>query len=51
MTKGNEYSLFLLPATDTEVQNTIKQLKEGASGRDGITSASDNIAKPITRIV
>ena len=59
MPKGNEYSLFLLPATDNEVKNIIKQLKDGASGttgRDGITSSSlkivsDNIAKPITRIV
>ena len=56
MPKGNEYSLFLLPATDKEVKNIIKQLKDGASGRDGITSlslklVSDDIAKPITRIV
>ena len=56
MPKGNEFSLFLLPATDNEVKNIIKQLKDGASGRDGITSSSlkivsDNIAKPITRIV
>ena len=56
MPKGNEYSLFLLPATDKEVTNIIKQLKDGASGRDGITSlslklVSDDIAKPLTRIV
>ena len=56
MPKGNEYSLFLLPATDKEVKNIIKQFKDGASGRDGITSlslklVSDDIAKPITRIV
>ena len=56
MPKGNEYLLFLLPATDKEVKNIIKQLKDGASGRDGITSLSlkivfDDITKPITRIV
>ena len=56
MPKGNEYSQFLLPATDKEVTNIIKQLKDGASGRDGITSlslklVSDDIAKPLTRIV
>ena len=56
MPKGNEYSLFLLPATDKEVKNIGKQLKDGASGRDGITSlslklVSHDIAKPITSIV
>ena len=56
MPKENEFSPFLLPITDKEVKNIIKQLKDGASGRDGITSSSlklvsDNIAKPITRIV
>ena len=56
MPKGNEHSLFLLPATDKEVKNIIKQLKDGASERDGITSlslklVSNDIAKPISRIV
>ena len=56
MPQGNEYSLFLLPTTDQEVNNIIKQLKDGASGKDGITSlslklVSDFIVKPITRTV
>ena len=53
MPQGNEYSLFLLPTTDQEVNNIIK---DGAPGKDGITSlslklVSDFIVKPITRIV
>ena len=56
MPQGNEYSLFLLPTTDQEVNNIIKQLKDGAPGKDGITSlslklVSDFIEKPITRTV
>ena len=56
MPQGNEYSLFLLPTTDQEVNNIIKQLKDGAPGKDGITSlslklVSDFIVKPITRTV
>ena len=56
MPQGNEYSLFLLPTTDQEVNNIIKQLKDGASGKDGITSlslklVSDFIVKPNTRTV
>ena len=56
MPQGNEYSLFLLPTTDPEVNNIIKQLKDGAPEKDGITSlslklVSDFIVKPITRTV
>ena len=56
MPQGNEYSLFLLPTTYQEVNNIIKQLKDGAPGKDGITLlslklVSDFIAKPITRTV
>ena len=56
MPQGNEYSLFLLPTTDQEVNNIIKQLKDGAPVKDGITSlslklVSDFIVKPITRTV
>ena len=56
MPQGNEYSLFLLLTTDQEVNNIIKQLKDGAPRKDGITSlslklVSDFIVKPITRIV
>ena len=56
MPQGNEYSLFLLLTTDQEVNNIIKQLKDGAPGKDGITSlslklVSDFIVKPITRTV
>ena len=54
MPQGNEYSLFLLPTTDQEVNNIIKLLKNGAPGKDGITSSlklvSDFIVKPIIRI-
>ena len=53
MPKLNEYSLFLLPTTDQEVNNLIKKLKDGASGKDDTTSlnlkpVSDFIVKPIT---
>ena len=56
MPQRNEYSLFLLPTTDQEVNDIIKQLKDGAPGKDGITSlslklVSDFIVKPITRTV
>ena len=47
---------FFFPTTDQEVNDISKQLKDGAPGKDGITSlslklVSDFIVKPITRIV
>ena len=54
--QGNENSLFRLPTTDQEVNNIIKQLKDGAPGKHGIIYlslrlVSDFIVKSITRTV
>ena len=48
-------SLFLEPTNETEIKLIIRELKEGASGRDGILPkhikcVSDFIALPLTRI-
>ena len=48
-------SLFLEPTNETEIKLIIPELKEGASGRDGILPkhikcVSDFIAHPLTRI-
>ena len=48
-------SLFLEPTNITEIKLIIHELKEGASGRDGILpkhikSVSDSIAYPLARV-
>ena len=48
-------SLFLEPTNDTEIKLIIRELKEGASGRDGILpkptkSVSDSIAYQLARV-
>ena len=48
-------SLFLEPTSVTEITLIIHELKEGASGRDGILfkhikSVSDSIAYPLPRV-
>ena len=53
--QGINASLFLEPTNDTEIKLIIGQLKEGASGRDGIMPkhikcVSESIAHPLTRM-
>ena len=53
--QGINASLFLEPTNDTEIKLIIGQLKEGASGRDGIMPkhikcVSESIAYPLTRM-
>ena len=53
--QGSNASLFLEPTNDTEIKLVIGQLKEGASGRDGIMPThikcvSESIANPLTRM-
>ena len=51
-----EPSLFLKPTNELEIKNVISRLKEGASGRDGISSKNiklikESISVPLTNLV
>ena len=51
-----EPSLFLKPTTELEIKNVISCLKEGAPGRDGISSRNiklikESISVPLTNLV
>ena len=53
MPQQNNMSFFLSPVNDSEVKSIIAQLKDGATGKDGILSKglkciSDHIATPLT---
>ena len=39
------FSLFLEPTDETEIKNIINNLKEGAPGRDGVSSKNINLYK------
>ena len=39
------FSLFLEPTDETEIKNIINKLKEGAPGRDGVSSKNINLIK------
>ena len=50
------FSLFLEPTDETEIKNIINKLKEGAPGRDGISSKNiklikDSISYPLANMV
>ena len=50
------FSLFLEPTDETEIKNIINKLKEGALGRDGISSKNiklikDSISYPLANMV
>ena len=49
-------SVFLEPTDEVEIKKSIRNLKEGAPGQDGITAnnincITDHIASPLTQIV
>ena len=51
----NECSLFLTPASETEVKRIITNLSDGAPGKDGVTGkplkiVSDVVVTPITHL-
>ena len=55
MPQQNNMSFLLSPVDDLEVKNIIAQLKDGATGKDGIKSKglkciSDHVATPLTRL-
>ena len=56
MLEQNEMSFFLSPTEESEVKNTIAELKDGAPGKEGIMSKSlkcicDHLAIPLARLI
>ena len=55
MPPPNECSLFLTPASESEVKRIITNLSDGAPGKDGVTAktlkiVSDVVVTPITHL-